>query len=131
MLGLETQPGAMAVAVPALTLDRPVEKVARVELDPRLRRADFQHAPADRILEPRGIHELSLPATVDDPVVVITAPKPQLLIRSVDARPDPRRLVEIEWRTRHRRNLSGGNQGGVDRGERGRVEGQHVIGDAT
>src|SRR5215510_2694291 len=96
VLGLEHDRAAVRIRDSALSLNRPIEKVAGVELQSRLRSRDVERTSrcriddADRMREPRG----ALP--IEHPVVVVPATKPQLRILGVDARTNRRRRAEVE-----------------------------------
>src|SRR6059036_263299 len=102
MLGLEAEARPVTVDAPALSFNRPIEKVAGIELQSRLCRADVEPAAARWILEPRRVHERppSPPRAiaVDHPIVVVAAPEPELLMLVVDARSNRGCSAKIERR---------------------------------
>src|SRR2546427_299597 len=128
MLRLETERGAMAVYPPTLPRNRAVQEVARVELDPGLRCTDLERAAARRINDARRAHETTC-RTVQDPVVIITFAKTQLLVRLVDASPNGIGRAKIEWRPGHQGDFACRNEGQVDRCVGRRVEREDVIED--
>src|SRR6266487_2739440 len=130
MLGLETEAGAVRVYPPALPRDRAVEEVARVELHPRLSRADIQRAPAARFYQPAGVRETRcLP--VEHPVVIVATSIPQLRVVLRDARADRRWRAEIERRAGDCCDRAGRNERRVDGRECRRVERQYVVEDVA
>src|SRR5437899_11185705 len=100
MLRLETERGAMAVHPPTLPGNRAGQEVARVKLDPGFGGADLERAAARRIDEACRAHETTC-RTVQDPVVIITFAKTQLVVRPPDARSYRRGYAEIERRPYH------------------------------
>src|SRR3954463_898032 len=72
VLGLECEPVALAVAVAAEAVERPVEEVPGVELDAGLRRRDRQLPAAGWIAKPRRDDHVRIArAAVEHPVVVV------------------------------------------------------------
>src|SRR6185437_7313724 len=110
MLGLETEARPVTVDAPALSFERPIEKVAGIKLHSRLCRADVEPAAAHGILEPRRMHQRVRSIPIDHPIVVVAAPKPELLVLVVDARSNRGCSPEIERRSRHAGDLTGWNQ---------------------
>src|SRR5690348_16864631 len=126
MLGLETEPSATQVGNPAFSLDGAVQEIPRVELQTRLIGKDVQRAATGGIDYPRRVMRLGPRATIEHEVVVVAAGDLELSVGGVDPRADGGRSPEIEGRSRHRREDTGGNQGGVDRSVAGRIDGEHV-----
>src|SRR5436190_22824007 len=131
MLGLETEARPVTVDARALSFNRPIEKVAGIELQSRLCRADVEPSAARRILEARRMHERPPPSpraiAVDHPIVVVAAPEPERPMLVVDPRSNRGCPAKIERRSRHRSDLPGRNQRRINRRKRGRVERQNVI----
>src|SRR5437773_11559110 len=90
MLGLETEARPVTVDARALSFNRPIEKVAGIELQSRLCRADVEPSAARRILEARRMHERPPPPppaiAVDHPIVAVAPPAPELLLLVVYTR---------------------------------------------
>ncbi len=59
MLCLQAEPVTVLVNVPLLSRHAAIEKISRVELHSRLRRRNFQHPPAGRLIHPRRKNEAS------------------------------------------------------------------------
>jgi hypothetical protein len=94
--------------------DRSVEQVARIELNSRLSRPHGQRSTAPRIGQHRRVTQRARRA-VDDPVVIVPAAVPQLLVDRIDACANHGGGPEIEWRVRHRRNVAGRDESLVHR----------------
>ena len=99
-----------------MPVDRAVEEVARVELDPRLGGEDLERAAALRLDDPGDLAQLARLAAQHE-VVVVAAAALQLLVGRVDARADRCRLAEVERRAVDRLHLAGRDQRRVDRRE--------------
>src|SRR4051812_10670134 len=97
----------------ALALDRAVEEIARVELDPGLRRRDFHCPAALRIGEARGELEASAFA-IQHEVMVVALAERELRVLVIDARADCRSLAEIEGGALNGRELARRNQRVID-----------------
>src|ERR1041385_8098838 len=113
MLRLETERAAMPVHLPALSFNSPIQEVAGVKLNPGLRRADVDGAPADGIHEPSGVAQNPRPGLIQDPVVVVAVPEAELLVRRVDPRAHRGRCAEVERRARDSSYLARRDQRGI------------------
>src|SRR5262245_25530249 len=100
VLGLEHDRAAVRIRDSALSMNRPIEKVAGVELQSRLRSRDVERTSRCRIDDADGMHEARGALPVEHPVVIVTATEPQLRVFRADARADRRRRAEVEWRSR-------------------------------
>ncbi len=125
MLRFEAQGVVNLSQLAAFTLDRAIEEVACIELNPRLIRVDFQHAPARRFLHPRR-HAYLRTRTIQYPVMVVTMAQLQLLVLIVDARAGRGGIAEIERRAGDRNQLARRNQAGIHRRIAVRVDGQQI-----
>src|SRR5262245_15501847 len=126
VLGFEAQAGSMLVDAAAFAGDRTVQEVAGIKLKPRFGRGDVERSPTLWIDHSRrGLKPIA--SAIQHPVVVVSAPVLQLDVDRVYARTDRRRLLEIERRPLHRRELSGWNECGVNRCVSARVNSQLVI----
>src|SRR5439155_9359316 len=126
MLRLETQRGAMFVALSGLPRDAAVEKVAGVELDAGLCGAHVEVASGFWIDETRGVNETDA-ASIQHPIVIVPAAVAQLRVRLVNARADVRRDAEIEWRSPDRRDLARRNERRIDGRELRCIERQTMV----
>src|SRR5438067_401008 len=103
----------MTVYLAAFAVDRTVEEVAGVELYARLVRVDVERAAAHRVDDAGGV--VPWTPSVEHPVVVVAAGDLELLVRHVDPRADRRRLAEVEGCALDRWELTGRDQGRIDR----------------
>ncbi len=116
MLRFHAKGGAMLVNPPVFARDRAVQKIARVKLQARFGRENFQDAAAFRFGHPR--HQLQLADfLVDDPVVIVAASELELFVVLPDARPNGRRSAEIKRRIVYRPQFPRRNQRRVNRRE--------------
>src|SRR3982751_1303543 len=120
----------MTVDAPTLSVDRPVEEVARVELHARLIGGDLEGAAARRLDDARGAR-LARSRSIENEVVIVSTGNLQLLVRLGDPRTDGCRRAEIERRAGDRRQLTGRNQRRVDGRVTARVELQQVTEDVA
>src|SRR3546814_15863574 len=82
---------------------RRVEEIARIHLQARLVRPEFESAPRGRILDPRHQMLVGGDLAADHPIMVIAATEDALFVPGVaDAVTDRGRLAEIEHRARER-----------------------------
>src|SRR5256885_10315822 len=126
MLGLEAHPRPKLIDVPAFSLDRPVEKVAGIELHAGFGGADIDAPAAGRVLEPGRLRQGPRLCLVDHPVVVVTAAEPELLVRLLDSRPNRRWLTKVERRAGHGGQRPVWDQGRIDGRERSCMQRQHM-----
>ena len=129
VLGLQRKAIALAVLPATRAVQRAVEEVARVELDPRLVGLDRQQASAGRIEQLGCSVELTRLGrwVVEHEVVVIPTSEHELLVAVADALADRVERREIERRSEHRPDLSGRDQSAIDRGEVVGVDPQLVV----
>ncbi len=64
MLGLETESVAVPVCTTGFPRDTPIQEIARVELQPRFRGVNIQHAPRGRLGDAGGVNETELLSVV-------------------------------------------------------------------
>ena len=114
VLRLQAEAAAALVRTSALSLQLPVEKIARVELHARFGGRDLEGPAGLRLDDSRGAAQAAGRA-VQHPVVIVAAAVLQLRIRLIDARADRGRLAEIERRAFNRRELARRNQRRIDR----------------
>ena len=78
-------------AFAALAMNRPIEKVAGVKLQPRFRGQHVHHAPALRLVDFRRLRQ-SADILIQHPIVIVSAAILELLIVLLDARANRRRV---------------------------------------
>ncbi len=119
---------ALAVDLAGLATAGAVEEVARVELQPGLRRYQREHPPAVRIGHARDHPRLVGLHAVDHPVQVVAVSAQQLwLLAIADVLADRFALAEIEVGPGDGAELAGGDQCRVDGRELFGRNGQHVV----
>ena len=114
MLRLQAKAVALFIDVPVFPGNRPVQKIAGVELHSWLGGQDLQHSSAGGFVHQGGTGEAVVLA-VDHPVVIIAVSQNQLFIVLVDAFADRSGLAEVHGRALDRPQLAGRNQGLVHR----------------
>jgi hypothetical protein len=125
VLGLQAESRTVLVHHTALALDRPVQEVPGIELHAGLRGQDLHRAAAPGIGQPNRAPQ-PFARAADHEVVVVAAAALELLVVLGDAGADGGGLPEIEGRPAHGRQLSGGDERRVHRGEAVGLEGQLV-----
>src|SRR5687767_930681 len=116
MLRLEAKAAAPGINAGPFALERAVEKIAGVELQARLGRRDFERAAARTVDDPcRRLQTGTRASKVE--VVIVAAGHFQLGIGLLDARTDRGGLTKIERCPVDWRDLSGRDQGRVNRGK--------------
>src|SRR6185295_5864885 len=104
---LEAQSRPVLVHDAALALDRAVQEIPAVELHAGLRGQDLHRAPRPGVGQTSGPPQ-SLARAREHEVVVVAAAALELLVVLADAGADGGGLPEVEGRSAHRRELSGG-----------------------
>src|SRR5579872_418101 len=89
-LRLETDGVRLTVQPPALSGDRTIEVVARIDLQARLIGQQLQHASGARRLEAR--RQLQFSGIAKTEIVVVALAMEQLLVIAANPRPDRRRF---------------------------------------
>src|SRR6266545_1378203 len=130
VLGLEGEAVALPVHPSAGPHQRPVQEVARVELQARLVGDDLEDAAAARLDHPRGQLQAAAVA-VEHPVVVVAAADHELRVAVADARADGGRVPEVEGGAPEVGDLAGRDQRRVDRGVVAGVDPQLVAVDVA
>ena len=109
MLRLQAERVSMIVDLAVGPGHGAIEKIAGIELYPGLIGEYLQDASCRRFVGLcRQLNFLS--TAVEHPILIVPVCQLQLLIVGIDARSNHSRLEEVERRTRHRRQLAGGNQ---------------------
>ena len=104
VLGLEAQAGAVTKHA-ALTRGLAIHEIARIELQTRLRGANFQRAAAGGVGEHGGQAQRRCLRAVEHPVVIVAVAERELLVVGLDAAADDMRRAEIERRAGNRRAI--------------------------
>ncbi len=127
VLRFQTKPGTESVDYTALSHNTPIKVVARVELDSRLRRQDFQHTSRFRLNGACRQFQAVAAVPVKHEVVIVADAKLQLLVLFVNALARSSWLSKIEWRSFDTLQLAGRDQVGIDRRKAIGVDGNDVV----
>ena len=103
------KPDRLAYTLPPLPGKRPVQEVARVELNAGFGGQHFHHPPGLRLVDSRREGQRASAAGQNE-VVIVAAAELELLVVLVDPGADGRRLAEIERRPFHAAQLAGRDQ---------------------
>ena len=128
-LGFEGDGFSVFESVTAFAFSFSVEEIAAIELDTGLVGENFHHPSGGRFVD--GGSELhSRSVSAQHPVVVVAIAVVQLQVVVVDALTDSGRLIEIEWRACHLKNLTSWNACVIDRNEEVTVQFDDLVFDA-
>ena len=75
MLRLQTKSATMRVDLGTLPVNRPVEKVAAIELNAWFSGPDFHVSTGFPIVNAGGQHQTVLPSPVENPVMIVAFPE--------------------------------------------------------
>src|SRR5579859_1040607 len=116
MLSLQAETGPLLVDHAMFSLERAIEKVSGVDLNPGLIGSHAQDASAGGFVNFGGLGQ-TLSAAIDYPILVVAARDAKWFVIGVDTLSDARGLAEIQRGPCHGLEFAGRNQIGIGPGE--------------
>src|SRR5205814_3603699 len=126
VLRLQAKCRAMAVNLSTLAVNRAVEEVASIELNPGLGGEDLHDAPGFRLRDSRGERQAGA-GTIQDKIVIVAPAEFQLFVGIVNTGSDGGGPAEVEGCAFDLAQLAGRDQGGVNRSKSVRVNHDLVL----